>query len=409
MKLLIPLLLFITIACSDDTANPIVEQKNNDTITVEDNKDDTTKDSTENSADSTEVDSTKTDTTDVDTTEKVEDREVPALEIVEKGDILVPEKPMYVDGRFLYAADGEKIILRGVNLMSVWTDLKGEKMKEIARTGANCVRIVWTVENYTTAAAIDTVIAKCIENNMIPMLENHDATGKWEKVPEIIDWWLQDDMVELIKKYENYLLVNIANEAGTSVPKADFRELYSEAIVKFRDKDLNMPIILDGTNYGKNILILQSEGPAIIENDPISNVMFSVHMWWPTKFYSNSEDKVVDGIQNCIDLDLPLIVGEFGAAFTSTSETTEVTEEDLIPYELIMKECQDKEIGWLAWSWGPGNNPQIDLDMTTDGTFYSLNGWGLKAAITDEYSIRNTSVIPKFMGGPIVYTAVPAE
>ena len=53
------------------------------------------------------------------------------------------------------------------------------------------------------------------------------------------------------------------------------------------------------------------------------------------------------------------------------------------------------EIGWLAWSWGPGNEDCGEMDMTEDGRFETLHGWGLKVAMTDPHSIQRTSRIPE--------------
>ena len=49
----------------------------------------------------------------------------------------------FVQDRYLYSKDNEKVILRGVNHMFIWTDREGKTIPEIAKTGANCVRIVW--------------------------------------------------------------------------------------------------------------------------------------------------------------------------------------------------------------------------------------------------------------------------
>src|SRR5690606_24248087 len=51
----------------------------------------------------------------------------------------------YVQGAKLFDRCGEEVVLRGVNKMSVWTDRQGNDFSEIAKTGANSVRIVWTV------------------------------------------------------------------------------------------------------------------------------------------------------------------------------------------------------------------------------------------------------------------------
>ena len=53
-------------------------------------------------------------------------------------------------------------------------------------------------------------------------------------------------------------------------------------------------------------------------------------------------------------MELPLIVGEFGNAW-------EETEQGAIPYKTIMEQCYLNEVGYMPWSWGPGNNPQTFL------------------------------------------------
>ena len=74
----------------------------------------------------------------------------------------------------------EPIILRGVNKMVIFDgkDPFGEKnFKEIAQTNANCLRIAWGTARDndgqivpTTAVELDSVISKCISNQMIPII-----------------------------------------------------------------------------------------------------------------------------------------------------------------------------------------------------------------------------------------------
>ena len=82
-----------------------------------------------------------------------------------------------VEGRFLYDSQGEKTILYGINKMVVWMDKDGDPaFSEIAKTGANCVRIVWTMKD-GTAEELDKAITNCRAEHMIPLIELHDATG----------------------------------------------------------------------------------------------------------------------------------------------------------------------------------------------------------------------------------------
>ena len=109
-------------------------------------------------------------------------------------------KTCYVEGRFLYAPNGEKVILRGINKMNVVTDPTGVKsFPEIAKTGANSVRIMW-MKWGGGGKQLDTVIGNCIKNKMLPIIELHDATGQWNKLDECVDFWLQKDVVAVIKK-----------------------------------------------------------------------------------------------------------------------------------------------------------------------------------------------------------------
>ncbi|MBN1407164.1 MAG: cellulase family glycosylhydrolase [Calditrichaceae bacterium] len=294
-----------------------------------------------------------------------------------------------VTGRYLYDKCGEKVILRGVNKKIIWEDPDGiPSYREIAKTGANVVRIVWLTRG--TADSLDMNITRCRENKMIPMIECHDATGKWDMLDSIVNYWTRPDIAAVIKKHEEYLLLNIANEAGDwRLPDSTFRKDYEKHINTIRAAGIKVPLFIDASDWGKRINTLQSEGPYLIEADPLRNIMFSIHMWWP-KMWGHTDSSIVAEINESAEMGLPLIVGEFG------NKWEEKTGGD-IPYKLIIKQCRLNEIGWIAWEWGPNNYPQTFLDMTEEGTFDTLHGWGLEVAITDSFSIKNTSVRPKFM------------
>ena len=271
-----------------------------------------------------------------------------------------------VAGRHLYDRCGEKVILRGVNKMTVWTDIDGEAFPEIAQTGANCVRIVWVTTG--SVAKFDAAITRCYENKMIPMVELHDATGEWDQLPAMVDWWVQPEVVSVIQKHEEYLLVNIANECGEQVSANDFKAGYTTAVTRMREAGIHVPLIIDGADWGKDIDVLQAAGPDLITADPDHNLLFSVHMWW-IDAWGYPEERIPAEISESVEMNLPLIVGEFAH--------TAVGCEGVINYKLIMSECQNNEIGWLAWSWGPGNSDCEEMDMTTDSKFETLRDWGL--------------------------------
>jgi mannan endo-1,4-beta-mannosidase len=295
-----------------------------------------------------------------------------------------------VNGRHLYDKCGEKVILRGVANPNIWFEQNGiPRYAEIAQTGANVVRIVW--QTYGTAAILDEAITNCIEEKMIPMVELHDATGDWSKLQDCVDYWISDDVVEVIQAHEEYLLINIANECGDyNVSSTAFRTGYTSAVNQMRTAGIHVPLVIDGTDWGKNIDILQSQGPALIEADPDHNLIFSVHMWWP-EMYGYTESDIVNEIAQSVDINLPLIVGEFSQMHGSCSDDT-ITTSNSIAYKTIIRECQENQVGYIAWSWF--GNCNSFWDMTTDGTYATLYDWGLEVAVTDDNSIANTSVRP---------------
>lgn len=290
-----------------------------------------------------------------------------------------------VDGRALYDNTGEKVILYGVNKMCIWTDKDGvPSFSEIAKTGANCVRITWGIDG--SAEDLDTVIRNCRAEHMIPIIELHDATGDWSKLPLLVNYWIRPDVVNVIKKHQEYLLVNIGNEVGQNVTEEAFKADYESAVNKMREAGIHVPLVIDASSYGQSIDMLQACGPYLISADPDKNLMFSVHMWWPY-MWGHSDQEVIDEIAQSVNINLPLIVGEFGHKWDET-------ENGKIPYQTIMEQCYKNQIGYLPWEWGPGNNPQTFLDMTSDSTFATLNEYGKEVMLNNQYSVKNIAKRP---------------
>jgi mannan endo-1,4-beta-mannosidase len=304
-----------------------------------------------------------------------------------------------VVGRHLYDRYGNKIVLVGVNKMVIWTDRDGlPAFPEIARTGANAVRIVWLTEG--PANQLDTAISNAVEHKLIPMVDCHDSTGDWDLFGACVDYWLQPDVLSVLKKHEEYLIVNIANEPVENyILDRKYRAAYELAIKRLRAAGIHVPLVVDAQGFGKGIDNLQKNAPYLIQADPDHNLIFSIHIYWPTKTYGPAVDQlVIDEIAESVEMDLPLIVGEFANVAWQCA--------CCIPYKTIIEQCHLNEYGYFAWSWGPGNRDCKDMDMTADGTFDTLQGWGLEVALTDPYSIKNVAVRPDWI---VNATPIPAE
>jgi len=287
----------------------------------------------------------------------------------------------YVEGRHIYDACGEEVVLRGVNKMTTWTDRGGGAFAEIEKTGANCVRIVMTKTD--GPSDLNKWVTQCINNKMIPIPENHDATGKIEGVQAIVDWWCQPAMVDIIEKYKKYLLINIANEAGRWGQQSQVKSTYAKAIVQMRDSGIHTSLIIDGSPYGQGAEVLLDNYEYWNNLDPDHNIIVSLHLYDGWTDFS----KITKTLQQFIDKQIPLIIGEFSKSCNNGL---------CVPWEQIITECEKQEIGWIWWSWGPENQSQ-DMSLTSSprpGLFENLKEIGKTVAIDHPYSIKNTSLRP---------------
>ena len=293
------------------------------------------------------------------------------------------QKPaFYVKGPDIYAPNGEKLIMRGVNKMIFYRDRFGTvAYPEIAKTGANVTRIFWFTSG--TAEELDITLTNCIENNMIPMPALWEATGKWDQLEKCVDYWSRPDIAAVIKKHEKYVLLNIANEAGNhDVTETQFRTEYQNAITRLRAAGINTPLVIDAAGWGRRESDILNQGNAILEHDPLKNIIFSWHPWDANA----PQERIREAIDGARNRELAFIIGEFSHESVGCR--------CCIDYEYILDYAQKTGTGWLAWSWGPGNADCASMDMTKDGHFNTLHGWGLEVAITLPASIKNTSVRP---------------
>ena len=307
---------------------------------------------------------------------------------------------MYVSGRFLFDKFGVKFIPYGINHMTYWTNLSGmPSCPEIAKTGANIIRLQWLTPG--TADQLDTAITNCRAAKMVVMPELHDATGDWSKLSSLVDYWTRPDIVAVLQKHQEYLLINIGNEVGQTVSDADYISGYTTAVTRMRSAGIHVPLVIDAASYGQDMDGLERNGPTLIQNDPDHNLMFSIHMWWPYE-WGHTDQEVIDKLAQAVTNNLPVIVGEFGNEWDTSAQGA-------IPYKTIIQYAHQDQIGYLPWSWGPGNNPQAFLDMTTDQTFATLNGWGLEVAVTDPNSIKNIAVRPAWLSTVPPKRGAPGE
>lgn len=326
---------------------------------------------------------------------------------------------MYVEGRHLYTAAGDRVILRGVNAGIGWTDHpeREEHIRQIAASGANCLRIVWNPhrpnavpgQNSRTPAQLDDVIGWTIENGMIPMVMLADAAGEPLRGSfngELVKYWTQGEVPNILRKHERWLIINILNEGGRpdSSPQGpesdvDFVGFYAEEIGRLRGAGINVPLVIDAPNFGQNYQLIFNNWSTLRDSDPQRSVMFSVHTYFGGTFQNrqNIYDTIFDRV---VEDNIPLLFGE-GPTPTNTAPPGQGTC-DASPWEHGLIGMHARDIGWLAWSWGVIRNGDCgqggvnQFDLTKPG---AQNGdWNTTYArqimVDHNFSLRNTAVRP---------------
>jgi mannan endo-1,4-beta-mannosidase len=306
---------------------------------------------------------------------------------------------MKTSGRNINTQDNEKVVLRGVNEMIHWSSDKNGSwvFKEIAKTGANCVR--YSVSG-NGSSLTGTELANTIKNanaaGMIAMPAPWDATGEWGSLQACVNYWLRSDIRSAVQNNQKFVLLNISNECGDwNVSVQQFTDGYKNAITQLRNAGYTCPLVIDAPGWGWDYEKLFSSWSALNNHDPRKAIIPSVHTYW-----NGSDQERRDRYNRCINWaasnNAPLIFGE-GPTPTGYDCSSS-------PYTYALQQCQQNEIGWLAWSWGLVQNGDCSsvnaYNMTTNGNYGS---WGSTAnrniAIDNQYSIQKTSQRPASLGG----------
>jgi len=305
---------------------------------------------------------------------------------------------MYVEGRHLYTSAGEKVVLRGVNEMFVWSDDRDgtRLLPEIAKTGANCVRLVWTAEEGDESTLVE-LIERCIAHRMIAMPECHSATGEWEKLDVCVNFWNHPDLIDGIRRNREWTLLNIGNEVGDgNVTAEQFKTGYMEAIDSLRGWGYTVPLVIDASRWGQDVDLIFATWREILAHDPLHNILFSVHSYWPD---TENYHRVATG---SVNEGLPVIIGE-GPSPTSYPDC------NILDYGTGLNVTGQNEIGWLSWSWGglPNGHCVPNFDHTLDGVFGAWRtAYAADMMAEHPYSLMRTAERPpSFFSGEKVTVA----
>ncbi len=276
---------------------------------------------------------------------------------------------------------GERLVIRGVNVgIAFPPDSRASKLSEIAKTGSNTVRLTFRWQfNKSAPNIVDRAIRKAVKHKMVAIPSLWDATGSWEQLQFAVDFWSQPQMVEVLRRYEDMILLNIANEAGDEkVSQENYRKGYSSAIKQLRKSGLHMPLIIDAADWGRQESYLLKNAQYLLSQDPDKNLIFSWHPWDADQ----SRERYKKTIDAAIALKIVLLIGEFAQ--------TGAHHKGKIDYEYIMEYAEKQRTGWLWWWWD--SRDAIDTHaLTTNGVYGKWANMGQKIVETYPAGIKQTS------------------
>lgn len=318
------------------------------------------------------------------TTEKEEAdvaEETPTEEITEDA-AKESVKGMYVEGRRLYDIGGNEIVLRGINHAHTWFKSSSETaIPAIAETGVNSIRIVlangyqWEKDSLED---INRLLEICKELGLVVVLEVHDGTGKDDAsvLEGIVDYWIE--MKEALIGNENFVILNIANEWYGQWGDRPWADAYINAIPRLREAGIKNVIMVDAAGWGQYGESIAKLGKEVFDSDPMKNTMFSIHMYGSA---GGSKGKIKRNIDDVINQDLCLVIGEFGYNHSDGD----------VKEDFIMEYCTEMSVGYMGWSW-KGNGGGVEyLDIAKDWEGKELSSdWG-EILINGKNGIRETS------------------
>ena len=193
---------------------------------------------------------------------------------------------------------------------------------------------------------------------MIAVLEVHDSTGWSEQstavnISNAVQYWTSSDIRAAINGQENFVIINIANEPFGNNTTANYFPQTRDAIIALRNAGLTHNIMIDAANWGQDWSNeMRNRAMELWNSDTLRNLTFSVHMYEvyqslaPIQAYMQAFD----------DMNLPLVIGEFGP----------VNNGQPVDAESVIAQAAQRGNGYLGWSWSGNGGSGTGLDMTNN-------------------------------------------
>lgn len=315
---------------------------------------------------------------------------------------------IHTNGKNILGPCNDTLIIKGINYAPYnWGyTLSDLKIDQIAQTGANTVRLVWYWNNpgasvYSNYIALDSAISKCIQHNMIVIVELHDFTcaNNPANLTSGSNWWTTNSVFTILNKYKQSIIVNIANEAlqvnwtaNPTTSLATYNTTYQNIITSLRSvAGFDFPIMIDAPDCGQNIdaFVTSTTAGSLITFDPKHNIIFSAHAYW-YGYASNDSLQMATKINNVLAQNIPFVLGEVA----NLQDDATMCQYNL-NYKPLLNYCKFKKVGWLIWSWDHDGCAARQLSST--GNFVNLTTFGNDIVNNLNYGLTNGTVKSQFL------------
>ncbi len=304
---------------------------------------------------------------------------------------------MKVNGRFLYDHLGNQIILRGVE-QDFGGNKSGSYIDEIARTGANAVRICFNVNYPLTAGEIESMIQRAIAKKMVCFI-----TPGWYKddLQQPAYFLNRPDIKEVLMRYQNYIIIEVVGEPEWFGDAPRWAAECKESITIVRNAGYTCPLNMFPTGYGRDVATLEEKGAEVFNHDPLKNVIFQLQAYYDNHWSGapSSTYFVTDAIRRCVATGLPIQIGVIAHAAGG----------GVVDYKTQMQEAHLNNMNYMVWAWHNPYEWNQFYNITTNGIFGNWtvqshaygDDFAYQMMMGHQYSINKTArPLPIFNGLP---------
>ena len=289
---------------------------------------------------------------------------------------------------------GEEFALRGVAELIAWTPGQDgvPEYFEIAKTGANAVRIMWRDDASPEALAL--ALSGAEAQGLAIVLELQE--GSFRSIPEadalalIMDYWLNPAVLDVLRAHQSTLVLEISSWVSQSALAAEWVELYAATIADVRAAGLLLPIAIVHPSWSSDVSLFSESMAALLGRDSLGNVLSAFDVWRDSPSVAEARWAALGAVG------VAGYVSEFSSHQLLNCPTTP------IDGAALLTAAQAAGGGWFAWAWGslPSAGCTGNLTLTTDGTFATLTPWGASIALEHPAGLSRTGALRTSATGP---------